>query len=155
MKKEYPSRDVMWESGRTAPQDMCRVADALDTRAMGVFVAGSVIIGVVAGVGDMKADATLVPFILAFIGYAVLVGLWFWAFRPQRFFASDDPRILREDYWPLEPEEAKSEYWKYIEENFEHNATRVNRKGRALQWAIPALFLEVALLAVWLGLVSF
>ena len=155
MKEKHPSQDLTFEWGRRGPEELCEVSDALDAKAMAVFLAGSIIIGVVAGVGRMRVDGTLVPFILAFASYVVVVGLWFWAFRPQRLYAPHDPRALREGYWHLEPEETKREYWKHIEENFEHNLTSVNRRGRALQAAVPALFLEVVLLAVWLGLISF
>ena len=45
---EHPSLDTVYEWGRTAPQELLGYADALDTKALTLFVAASVIIGVTA-----------------------------------------------------------------------------------------------------------
>ena len=74
MEKEYPSRDLTWEWGRAGPQELSRVADSLDTKAFGIFAAACVIMGVFGAMGGkVRLDATVTPFLLAFIAFINLI----------------------------------------------------------------------------------
>ncbi|MFH0941423.1 MAG: hypothetical protein V1823_00120, partial [Chloroflexota bacterium] len=75
-----------------------------------------------------------------------------WALRARRIFVADNPQILREDWWPLEPTEAKIRYWGSVEKAFKTNYEAVNAKGKALQLIVPLLGIEVISLIAWLFL---
>jgi len=155
-KNKYPSRDLTYEWGRTAPEELSKVADALDTKILVVFSIACIIISVITALANnIQFGMSLIPFILAFISFIVILIKTLWVIRPQWFFVTDSPRILREDFWKLEPEETKRQYWEHLENDFEANYDKVKIKGRALSWTIKLLAIETIALIVWLFLCNF
>lgn len=150
---KHPSRDLTYEWGRTAPEQLSAEASALDTKIITIFAISCVIISVTSAlVGKIHYDVTLIPFAIAFISFIVILAKTIWVTRPQWFFVADSPQILREDYWELEIEEAKDKYWNWLEKDFDANYKIVRSKGRALLWNIPLLAIETTSLVVWLFL---
>ena len=150
---KYPSRDLTYEWGRMAPEQLTKEADSLDTKIIGIFATACIIIGVTTALAEkVRLDATLIPFVLAFISFIAILLRSLWVIRPQWLFVSDSPLILREDYWELEPEETKEKYWKYVEKDFNSNYKIVKSKGRALSCTVPLLAIETISLVVWLFL---
>lgn len=150
---KYPSRDLTYEWGRTAPEQLTKTADTLDTKILVVFSTACIIISVITALANkIQLGMSLIPFIIAFISFIVILAKSLWVVRPQWFFVTDSPKILREDYWKLEPQEAKKEYWKHLENDFEANYDKVRIKGRTLSWTIKLLALETISLIVWLFL---
>ena len=110
-------------------------------------------IGVITALShNIKWDTTLIPFVVAFISFLILLVKSLWAIRPQWLFSVDSPRVLREDYWEREPEETKEEYWEWVEKDFDKNYQIVKSKGMVLVWAVPLLAIETISLVVWLFL---
>lgn len=143
--------DIFYEWGRTAPEQLSKVADALDTKIISVFIASAIIVGVMAALaGKIQFDKTLIPFTIALICFATILIKSLFSFRLYGFYVADNPQILREDYWTREPEEAKQKYWEYIEEDFNNNYEAVKSKGQTLQWIVPLLGVEVIFLLIWL-----
>ena len=150
---EYPSMEITYEWGRAAPEQLSKEADALDTKIIGLFAAASIIIGVVATLAkEFRLNWTLLPFAVAGISFLVIFVRSMWVLRAYQFLVADDPKILREDWWILEPYQVKQKYWASIERAFAKNYKAVNAKGRALQLIVPLLALEVISLIVWLFL---
>lgn len=150
---KHPSRDLTYEWGRIAPEQLAKEADALDTKIIGIFATACIIISVVTALAEMvRLDVTLIPFVLAFVSFIAILARSLWVIRPQWLFVSDSPLILREDYWELEPEETKEKYWKYVEKDFDANYKIVKNKGRALSCTVPLLAIETISLVVWLFL---
>lgn len=156
MTTKYPSRDLMYEWGRVAPEQLAKVADALDTKIIGVFITASIVITLMATlIGKIQLNGTLIPFIIAFACFTVIFGKSLRVWRVHWFIVADNPYILKEDYWKLDPNEAKEAYWEYTEKAFSQNYHAVMAKGRVLQWTIPLLASEVIALVAWLFLISF
>lgn len=150
---KYPSRDLTYEWGRTAPEQLSKAADTLDTKILGVFSTACIIISVITALANkIQLGMSLIPFIIAFISFIVILIKSLLVIRPQWFFIADSPKILREDFWKLEPDEAKKKYWEHLENDFEANFDKVKIKGRALSWTIKLLAIETILLIVWLFL---
>ena len=150
---KYPSRDLMYEWGRTAPEQLGKEADILDTKILGVFSIACVIISVITALANkIQLDMSLTPFIIAIVSFIIILIKTLRSITPQSFYIADSPKILREDFWELEPEETKKEYWKHLENNFEANYDKVKIKGRTLSWTIKLLAIETILLIVWLFL---
>jgi len=150
---KYPSRDLTYEWGRTAPEELSKVADALDTKIIGVLSIACIIISVTTALADkIQLGVSLIPFIIAFISFIVILIKSLRVIKPQNFYVADSPKILREDFWKLEPEEAKREYWEHLENDFEANQEKVKIKGHTLSWTVKLLAIETILLIVWLFL---
>ena len=142
------SRDLTWDRGMNAPDELRRDADSQDAKAMGIFATASVVIGVVAAVARGPDHDAL--FWTAFGFFVVTACLAFFIIVMRKFKGPDDPRVLREDFWPLDVEEARRYLWEFTESAFSENLRHVKAKGRALTVALPALFVEVVLLLIWL-----
>ena len=152
---EYPSRDLTFEWGRTAPDELAKIADAIDTKTIGVFATASLVIGVAAAlVQDISLDWRAIPFAVSSLCYLVILGFSVWGLWPRSFSGPSSPSILREHYWKLQPDETKDRYWKYVETHYDGAYPIVIRKGRLLSYAIPLLGLEVVALIAWLFLVT-
>jgi hypothetical protein len=150
---KYPSRDLTYEWGRTAPEQLSKVADTLDAKILGVFSVACIIISVITALANkIQLSVGLIPFIIAFISFIIILVKSLLVIRPQRFFVADSPKILREDFWKLEPEEAKKRYWEHLENDFEANYEKVKTKGHTLSWTTKLLAIETISLIVWLFL---
>ena len=150
-KTKYPSCDLTYEWGRTAPEQLSKVADALDTKIISVFIASAIVVGIMAALaGKIRFDGTLIPFVIALVCFATILIKSLLSVRLYGFYVADDPHILKEDYWILEPEDARQKYWQYVEEDFDNNWNAVRNKGQTLRWVIPLLGIEVIFLLIWL-----
>ena len=147
------SRDLTWAIGIDAPNKLRREADALDARTMATFAAASVIIGVVAALqNNIVVEWEAIPFAIALGAYVLVFGLSIYSLYVRKFAGPDNPETLREDYWNLPVEEAEKYLWEYTENAYSTNNAHVQRKGRALLIMVPALFVEVGALLVWLAI---
>jgi hypothetical protein len=143
----------MYEWGRVAPEQLSKEADTLDTKIIAIFATACLIISVISALAQkVRCDITLIPFVVAFISFVVILLRSLWVIRPQWLFVADSPRVLKEDYWELELEEAKDKYWDWVEKDFDTNYKIVRSKGQALLWTIPLLAIETISLVVWLFL---
>lgn len=156
MSSEFPSRDLTWDMGIRAPEQLSRESDAIDSKAMGTFATASLILGLFAAlIGEIQLDLSVILFFLATITYLIVLGTSIYILAVRKFKGPDDPTILREDYWPLDNEEARQRLWQHAENAFCDNLDNVTRKGHALRIAIPAFGLEVVFLVSWLLVISF
>ena len=147
---DFPSRDLAFEWGRTAPDDLAKIADSIDTKCVGVFATGSIIFGVVASVNDIAINWTSLPLLLAGLAYLVVLATSWKVIKPTEFSGPDDPSVLRESYWSMDPEEAQSQYWGHVEKAYRKAYRKVRLKGCLLEYAVKGLALEVLFLAGWL-----
>ena len=155
MDNTFPSRDLTYEWGRMAPEQLAREADGIDTKILGIFATATIIIAVMTALAtDVRLDYTFIPFGLAFICFALVFVRAFWSLRVHLMFVADSPRVLREDYWPLQPEKAKQQYWEYVEKTFDDNLKVIIAKGQALRFIVPLTALEVFTLIIWLLLIA-
>ncbi len=153
---KYPSRDLAYDEwGRVAYERLPEHSEKIDNKGLVVFSTGSLIIGIVASLKAIAFDWTIVPFLLALLSYIFLVWQAITAFAVRKIIVAADPRKLREKYWELPEEQAKEKYWEVIEQSCDYNLYIVERKGKALYRAIPALGIEVVLLVIWLLLRTF
>jgi hypothetical protein len=152
-KENYPSKDLMYEWGRTAPEQLSKVADALDTKILGVFSIACIIVSVIPALTNkIQCSVSLTPFIIALISFIAILIKSLMVLHPQSFYVADSPKILREDFWELEPEEAKKKYWEHLEKDFGENYHKLQIKGRALRWTVWLLAIETISMIVWLFL---
>jgi hypothetical protein len=148
---KYPSRDLTYEWGRTAPEELSKVADALDTKILVVFSVACIVISVITALANkIQLGMSLIPLIVAFISFIVIFIKSLRVIKPQKFYVADSPRILREDFWKLEPEDAKAKYWGHLEKDFQENYDKVEAKGRTLKCTVVLLFIETMALIGWL-----
>ena len=94
----------------------------------------------------------LIPLLVATFAYFGLMAFSFLILLPQKFRGPNDPAMLKEHYWKLEPEQAQTAYWTHIEKAYRKTYKTVSSKGRWLRWAVFALALETLALVTWLVL---
>ena len=150
MSEQFPSRDLVFEFGRTGLQDLLGYSDALDTKALTLFVAANVIISVTAAlVKDIEINGTLALFILALCAYVFIGWQGLTVIFPKRMKGPNDPEILRNDFWKLPPDKVKEEYWGFLEKGYQQVYKIVESKARAVKCCVVALPVEVILLGAW------
>lgn len=150
---KYPSRDLTYEWGRTAPEELSKAADALDAKIIGVLSIACIIISVTTALANkIQYNVSLIFFIVAFISFLLILIKSLRVIKPQNFYVADSPRILREDFWKLEPEDAKAKYWEHLEKDFQENYDKVKAKGNTLKCTVGLLAIETVVLMVWLFL---
>jgi len=155
IKNKYPSMDITYEWGRTAPEQLSKESSALDTKIFNVFIAANVIIGVmVAFMKQVQFDVSLIPFSIASASFLIIFVMSLRAYRAQRFYVADSPKILEKDYWKLEPYQTKLEYWEHVKKDFKQNLKATKAKGKTLSWVVPLLALEVIALIAWILVTS-
>ena len=153
--EEFPSRDLTFEWGRTAPDELFKVADAIDTKTLGIFATASLIIGVAAAlVRNISLDLPHIPFGISALSYLLILCVSVWVLWGRKFSGPSDPSILREHYWKLQPDDAKAHYWSYAETHYKDTYPSVRLKGRLLSYAVPLLGVQVVALIVWLFLLT-
>ena len=151
---DFPSRSLTFEWGRTAPDDLARIGDSIDTKCVGVFATGSLILGISAAVKDIDLDRTALVLAAAGVAYLVVLASSWFLLLPRWFSGPDDPSVLRKHYWELDPEEAQLAYWEHVEAAYCDTYDKVRVKGRLLRYAVVGLGLEVLLLSAWLALAA-
>ncbi len=149
--KQYPSRDLTFAWEHRAYERLADVAEKIDNKAIALFSIGSLIMGIFASmVKGITFDWTAIPLLLSALSYMFLVWQTVKAFWSRKIIVSENPAELKKIYWELEPDEAKEKYWQTLEESAKYNSAILDKKGKALYLAIPALGTEIILLALWL-----
>ena len=152
---EFPSRDLTFEWGRIAPNELGNIADAIDTKLLGVFAAASVIIGVTTAlVQDIDFGYSGILFAIPFVAYTLILVASLWGLWPRQFPGPSSPKMLREHYWKLEPDKARAHYWVHKEKQYNDIYPKVRFKGRLLSYAVPLLGVEVVFLILWLLVIT-
>ena len=148
---EFPSRDLTFEWGRTAPGDLGKVADSIDTKTLGVFASASLIIGVATSLSsDIMLDWYLPLLVVSLGSYLMILVMSVWGLWATTFPGPPSPSIIRKYYWKLQPEEAKTHYWQHLEDDYDKVYSKVLWKGNFLKASVPLLGVEVSTLMVWL-----
>ena len=150
---ESPSRDLTFEWGRTAPDELAKIGDSIDTKCVGIFATGSLILGLAATRIESIGWIDIPLAVAGLLYLVVLVSSWVVLF-PREFKGPDDPSVLRESYWGMDPDEARVSYWQYVEGAYNDTYKKVRRKGRLLMCAVVGLGLEVLSLTAWLTLAA-
>ncbi len=152
---ESPSRDLTFEWGRTAPDELAKIGDSIDMKAVGVFAAASLIVGVAATrIDAIDLDWTLTPLVVAAASYLGVLLLSWLVLLPKEFAGPDDPSILRESYWGMNREEAQVQYWRFVESAYRDTYKKIRVKGLCLRIAVVGLGIEVLALTTWLVLLA-
>ncbi len=127
-----------------------------ETRLIGVLAIGSIIIGLLPAV---LANVNLLEWqfwpnwllYIALATYLLAVYKAYQGLRGREFFsmASFDPAILREHYWDLDTSAFKAVIYEEIETALELNRVSLDRKNKAVVFAVPAVGLEILFLLAW------
>ena len=154
-----PSLDLAFEWVKGVLTSQSNAADSLETKAMNLFTLATAILGlgVSAGVLSSPNNIPLASILLgaaSLMAYGFVIGYAFAAIRLRKFETLDNPIILRERYWDMNPVNFKMELLSHLEDSYQRNETKLNEKARATRWLIAAtaaqvLFLVVALVLLW------
>lgn len=155
MKEPQPETvDLVFELSKDEYLKLLQEADALDGKLVAIFGIGSIMIGVISGLGQdtfsaaSQWDWTL--FSLASLFFGVTVGLCTAGLWRRQFIGPLNPAKVQELYLRKDPAQAKKEHLEFLTAYYATNLRHVRNKGFFAYWALPALGGEVALLFAWL-----
>jgi hypothetical protein len=147
------TRDLTFEWVRNSPERLSEISNTLDSKIINVFSISCLIIGVITALSkSLRWNLTIIPFLAACLSFILILIFSLLGIRPQWLFNVDSPQIIREDYWELEPDEAKNKYWEWVEKDYDENLKVVKLKGIVLKVIVPLLAMETTFLMIWLFL---
>lgn len=153
---QMPSLDLAFEWVKDVLDKQSHSADILDTKGTTLFTVASLIlgIGISAGILALKETNVFVYILggLSLIGYGFVAAFTFLAWSLREFRTLDNPIIIREWYWDMEPKQFKIELLSHLEDSYTHNQDKLNEKSKAIRGIIVATTFEVISLVLALAL---
>jgi hypothetical protein len=145
--------DFIYQATRDGPESQSRDVDAMDQKAVNVFAAASIVIGLASFSRDAGGTAATVCFALALGAYAVCVVATILAMKIRVFFNTSHADYLWPNYYDVKPEDIKHALVEDISKAYAKNKQVIETKSRAAQLAIYAVGLEAFLVGTGLVLV--
>lgn len=154
-RQRVPSLDLAFEWVKDVLSDQSHTGDVLDTKGTNLFGAATLVLGVGIAAGVLAVDAVgLLSIIfggLSLISYGWVVGFAFGAWHLRSYETLDNPPIIREWYWDMEPFQFKTELLSHLEDAYKANEITLSRKAKAISCLIIATTAEVTFLVLSLA----
>jgi hypothetical protein len=136
--------DFILDYTKGAPRRQAETSHGIDTKALQVFAAGSVVLGLAAA-GPLRHGAAAWLFGAALFVYVVAAGAAFSVLRTRDFRVVDDADYIWPQYWNAELVDIKHALVDDIASAYVENAVLLGSKGKALKWLVGATAAEVLL----------
>ena len=155
-KEQVPlSLDLAFEWVKDVLDKQSNTADRLDAKGTTLFTVATLVlgIGISAGVLILK-ETNIITYVLgglSLISYGFVVGFIFVAWSLRHYQTLDNPVIIREWYWDMQPAQFKIELLSHLEDAYEHNEIRLREKTNATRGIIAGATAEVILLVLALA----
>lgn len=151
-----PSLDLAYEWVKDVLDKQSNTADVLDTKATNLFTVASLILGIGISAGILALEKVNIPAYtlggLSLIGYSFVATFTFFAWSLRSYETLDNPVIIREWYWDMEPTQFKVELLSHLEGAFANNESKLNKKAKAIRVIIVATTFEILSLVLALAL---
>jgi len=132
---------------RGTPAEQLKLAQSLENKTMQVVTAASVLIGLTAATVPPDSDIPWWLILLAVIPYLAVVTSAIYALWIRRFEVVDDPRVLWETLYDVEPDDARHSIMDRLAATYIANEDHLTAKRAALTVALVAMMLEAILIA--------
>jgi len=139
--------DFILEYTKAAPCRQGETSQAIDTKALQVFAAGSVVLGLAAA-GPLRDGAAAWLFGAALFVYVIAAGAAFSVLRTRAFRVVDDADHIWPRYYDEELEDVKHALVDDISSAVAENAVLLGSKGKALKCLVAATAVEVLLVGL-------
>jgi hypothetical protein len=136
--------DFILDYTKGAPSRQAETSHSLGAKALQVFAAGSIVLGLAAA-GPLRHGAAAWFFGAALLGYLVVAVAAFAVLRTREFRVVDDADNIWPRYWNAELADVKHGLLEDITSAYAENADLLGSKGRALKWLVVARAAEVLL----------
>ena len=154
-RQRVPSIDLAFEWVKGVLNDQSHTGDVLDTKGTNLFSVATLVLGIGISAGILAVGKVeLVSFIfggLSLISYGWVIGFTFEAWRLRNYETLDNPTIIREWYWDMEPSQFKMELLSHLEDAYRANETTLSKKAKAVRSLIIATTAEVIFLVLSLA----
>lgn len=139
--------DFILEYTKAAPGRQGETSQAIDTKALQVFAAASVVLGLAAA-GPLRHGVAAWLLGAALVVYAIAAGAAFSVLRTRDFRVVDDGDRIWTRYYDAELEDVKHALVDDITSACAENAVLLGSKGKALKWLVAATAAEVLLVGL-------
>lgn len=139
--------DFILDYTKAAPGRQGETLHAIDTKALQVFAAGSIVLGLAAA-GSLRHGAAAWLFGAALAVYVVATVAAFLVLRTRDFRVVDDADQIWARYYDAELEDVKHALVDDIASASAYNAVLLRSKGRALRCLVAATAVEVLLVGL-------
>jgi hypothetical protein len=139
--------DFILDYTKGAPARQADTSHEIDTKALQVFAAGSIVLGLAAA-GPLRHGAAAWFFGAALFVYGVVAFAAFSVLRTRDFRVVDDADHIWPRFWNVDLADVKLALVKDITSAFTENSVLLNSKGRALKWLVGATAAEVLLVGL-------
>jgi hypothetical protein len=136
--------DFILDYTKDAPRRQAEVSHMIDTKALQVFAAASIVLGLAAA-GPLREGAAVWLFGVALFVYVGAAVAAFFVLRTRDFRVVDDAENIWPQYWHVELVDVKHALVDDITSASAENADLLGSKGRALRWLVVATAVEVVL----------
>jgi hypothetical protein len=136
--------DLILDYTKGTPRRQAEVAHMIDTKALQVFAAASIVLGLAAA-GTLREGVAAWLFGAALLVYLVAVVAAFSVLRTRDFRIVDDADNIWPRFWDSEPLDVKHALIDDITSAYAVNAELLRSKGRALTWVVGATATEAVL----------
>jgi len=162
LKSQYPSLKIAYEHVNQVLIQQKQTIRDYGMRAITLLATATAIAGVGIPLGfnpqldDFKlcwgftaSDTVILPIIL----YVVIAIYAYYTYKLQWVKTEDQPEIIREHFWELEPDVFYHEMLIHTEEAFKHNQKIIKQKQGYLKPLISLVIIETLLVIFWAGFI--
>lgn len=154
-KQSAPSLDLAFEWVKGVLNDQSHTGDVLDNKGNNLFSVATLVLGIGISAGVLFAGTVgLISFILgglSLLSYGWVIGFAFEVWRLRSYETLDNPTVIREWYWDMEPPEFKMELLSHLEDAYNANENTLSKKAKAVRCLIIATTAEVIFLVLSLA----
>ncbi len=134
-----PSLDLSFELVKNVLNDQSHQMEYLDNKSFNLFSVATVVLGIGISAGILSLEGEIVWYVYLFGSLSLLCYLlcvWFsylsWELRG--IVTLDNPKIIRESFWDLEPEKFKVELLSHYEDAYDSNEEHINKKAQYMKY---------------------
>lgn len=155
--EDYPSLKITYERVQHVLEDQLSMAQESGGKAFNMWVVATAILGIAMPVGFTDSDVTQSGLaLMAWAGlvfYIVITALAGLVYFPSRNInLVNDPKSLRENYWPLDDTYSREWLFKHIEKAWAKNKLYLDRTANYVRFMSGSLLVQLLLLLGWVGL---
>ena len=152
MTGNIPSLDLSFDWVKDVLVKQSHVADTLDTKGTNLFSVATLVLGVGISAGVIinpeVSALTITTGVLALISYFWVAVFAFNVWRLRSFDMLDNPIIIREEFWDLEPQKFKEQILSHLEDAYADNESELEKKTEAVRNLLASTILEVMFLFI-------
>jgi len=150
-----PSLDLAFDWVKGVLNLQSHTSDVLDTKGINLFTVATLVLGIGISAGILSLDTVMwLAYLfggLSLMSYGFVIGYTFDVWRLRSYVTMDNPVVIREWYWDMQPSQFKTELLTHMEDAYKSNEDSLSKKAKGIQYLIVATTMEVIFLVLALA----